>query len=262
MEIKPKTHAAIVLDKSGSMNYHGRKEMAVQSFNEYVQQMKMNAQTQDILVSLVTFNADVYEHLWDVPVDQLKEASAKDYMPGGGTAMRDAVGYTVKKMMESPDVNDPNTSFLIVVISDGETNADTKYQTNEQIASLKEMIQDVEATKRWTISHIGCSKGYMEKLAAEMGTKLGNMAAVNYNDVKSMNYAVGASTEKLASYFSCRSVGQTADAMFCMSDQVLDLTEAPADTPVDPPVDPTIHVELKPEVVPEQTNVFASGKIV
>ena len=56
----PKTHVAIVLDKSGSMG--DTKDATISGYNEHVQQLKKNAQDgQEILVSLVTFNGEVFE---------------------------------------------------------------------------------------------------------------------------------------------------------------------------------------------------------
>ena len=46
MTKKPKTHVAIVLDRSSSM--HGQREKAVEGYNEHVQQLKIDAKDQDI----------------------------------------------------------------------------------------------------------------------------------------------------------------------------------------------------------------------
>src|ERR1019366_2335671 len=90
--VKYSTIVAIVLDSSGSMA--DTKQQTVQGFNEQVQQAKMNAKNQkdvgEYKACIVTFNGEVFEHQWLVPVEELQEATNEDYQPGGSTAMRDA----------------------------------------------------------------------------------------------------------------------------------------------------------------------------
>ena len=101
MKNKTITHVAILLDKSGSMAK--TKEQAIVGFNEQIQQIKENAKDQDIRTYLITFNASVFEHVWGEPAEKLTEASAEDYIPSGGTAMRDAIGYTLQKLLDTTD---------------------------------------------------------------------------------------------------------------------------------------------------------------
>lgn len=210
---RPRTYVAIILDKSGSMA--ATKAAAISGFNEQVQQWKEDSKTQDILCSLVTFNGEVFEHLWNVPADQLAEANPDDFKPNGNTAMRDAVGYTVQKLLDTTDHEDPNTAYLIVTISDGQTNMDKHYSWE----ALKELTVGCESTKKWTFTYMGCSKQYLEELARNTGTQVSNCAA--WSNTTGGAAVRGFSNLKARSkkYFAERAAGQTAAACYA-SDSV------------------------------------------
>lgn len=208
---KPKTHVAIILDKSGSMDK--TKDSALMGFNEQIQQLKEDAKTQDILCSLVTFNGDVFEHLWNVPVSEISEIDAENYQPLGSTAMRDAVGYTVQKLLSTTDHEDPNTAYLVIVISDGDTNQDRHYTWS----SLRELTQSCEATKKWTFTYMGCSKEYLEGLADQIGTSVGNMAAWSNATSDSAVLGFDHMRSRQKKYFAERAMGQTYCANYSTS---------------------------------------------
>ena len=117
---KQKTHVAIILDRSGSMS--SQRNKTVDGYNEQVQQMKENAQDQDITCSLITFNGNVVEHFWKQSADQLEESNYESYVPSGMTALYDALGYVIDKMMAEDD-GDEDTAYLFTVISDGGENS-------------------------------------------------------------------------------------------------------------------------------------------
>lgn len=226
MTKKARTYVAIVLDKSGSMA--GTKKETISGFNEQIQQMKENAKDQEIFCSLVTFNGEVYEHLWNVNAGDLSEASESDYIPNGGTAMRDAMGYTIQKLLDTTDHANEDNAYLVVVISDGQTNTDQHYSS----AGLKEMIEACRGTGRWTFTYMGCSKEYVESIAREMAIPLSNVAAW---DNSGFGYATaGMSNQVMRSkkYFDSRAKGQTAVCNY-MSDelgQVANFTTLQAET--------------------------------
>lgn len=172
---KMTTYIAIVLDSSGSMA--STKRQTVQGFNEQVQQAKINAKEQkdigEYKACVVTFNGEVFEHQWLVPIEELQEASFDDYEPDGSTAMRDAVGYTIQKLLDTTNPNDPNVAYFIYIVSDGEENQSKHYS----IAGLNELVQSVERRPNFTISYLGCSAKYLKEISIQTGTPLSNMAA-------------------------------------------------------------------------------------
>jgi len=205
---RPKTHMVIILDKSGSMA--ATKAAAISGFNEQVQQAKEDSKTQDILCSLVTFNGEVFEHLWNVPAQELTEANPDDFQPNGNTAMRDAVGYVTQKLLNTTNHEDPNTAYLIVTITDGQTNMDKHYSPD----ALRELTQGCEATKKWTFNYIGCTKEYMERMSVETGTSVSNMAAWSNKTSRAAGAGMSNARMRQKKYFAERAMGQMASPCY------------------------------------------------
>lgn len=203
---KPKTYVSLILDQSGSMC--STKEQAVQGYNEQVQQMKLNAKDQEIFCSLVTFNGEVFEHLWCEEASKLNESTSEDYLTEGATAMRDAIGYTVNKLLATTDSKDPNTAYLVVIISDGEENSSKHFSE----PALKELIQSVQATKKWTFTYMGCDDEYLRKVAVATSIPLENMAKWSNATPSMAVRGMKAANRKLRSFYGARASGQTCSS--------------------------------------------------
>lgn len=205
---EPITYVALILDKSGSMD--DTKAAAISGFNEKVQQLKEDSKNQKIFCSVVTFNGDVFEHLWNVPAEQLVEADEANYVPFGGTAMRDAVGYTVQKMINTTDYSDPNIAYLVEVISDGQTNADKHFSPN----ALKEILASCQSTKKWTITYMGCGEEYLKELSEQTGVPLANMA--NWSNATDDDAKLSLKNAKTRQkmYFSARVAGSVGTSNY------------------------------------------------
>jgi hypothetical protein len=173
---RKRIHSVLILDQSGSMS--NLRSAAVQFYNESVQQAQINAKDQDIFCSLLTFNGEVWEHLWDMPAEQLQQSTDEDYHCLGNTALNDALGYTIEKLLTGADSEDPNTSFLIQVVTDGEENHSKVYPASNPI-KLRTLVSRVQETGRWTISFLGCAADYLQRLSASTNVPIGNMAAWN-----------------------------------------------------------------------------------
>lgn len=251
-----RTYVAIILDKSGSMA--STKKSAISGLNEQIQQLKENSKSQEILCSLVTFNGEVFEHLWNVPAEQLTEASESDFVPNGSTAMRDAVGYTVQKLLNTTDHEDPETAYLIITITDGETNVDHHYSWD----ALKELTQGCEATKKWTFTYMGCSKEYLEQLSQNTGTSVRNMAAWSNSNAEVTSKGFSNLRSRSMKYFAEREMGQLSAASYASDDNsvadfsVNNVSSAPAPVIVDVNSLPKVDLDsvLKRQPKYEQQN--------
>lgn len=155
-KVKKVSYITFVIDESGSMA--GVRDATISGINEQIQQIKKDfgSKTEDIdtYVSLLKFNADVQTVFSNIGLDKLKEITNEDYIPGGNTAMLDAVGQAIDKLKDRKDINDENTSSLIIVVSDGEENASKKYTSS----SLADSIGKLNETKRWTFTYLGANQ--------------------------------------------------------------------------------------------------------
>ena len=230
-----KTYVAIVLDKSGSMA--STKEQTIQGYNEQVQQIRKNAKDQEVFVSLVTFNSDVIEHLWNEPADKLQEANPADYVPDGTTAMRDAIGYTVQKLTKTAE-KDANVAFLVIIISDGEENASQHISKSV----LKELIDGRQSQGNWTFTYMGCSEEVVRKVAQETSIPIANMAVWENRTAKGTRRAMKRTGENVANYLNARVIrGASATSNFHSTEDLCcaNYTSEPGDASVAPPTIPT-----------------------
>lgn len=196
---KPKTRTLIVLDRSGSMG--SIRNQAVQNYNEQVQQMKENAKDQEIFCSVVSFNGNVVEHLWNEPAEKLEEATYESYVPSGGTALWDAVGYSIKKLLNAGD--DENTATLVVIISDGEETSSTHYSSDQ----VRALIEECQGTGRWTFSYLGCDERHLKKIAQQTAIPISNMAVWSNTSQEAAQSSLGFANTRRDSYYRSRNKG-------------------------------------------------------
>jgi len=250
---KPRTHLLIVLDSSSSME--SRREVAVNFFNEEVDQARLNAEEQEIDASLVTFNGQVFEHKWLVPVSEIKRATLNDYQPVGSTALFDAVGYSIQNL-EALTEGDKECAYLVVIITDGE-NTVPIHQCNYKPEDVKNLIAKCEATGRWTISFLGCDQGQIYEFVKSVGLGFGNVAC--YNNATPMAAAtdLGKAAYSKKAFYGARSRGvlNTANLYSMDTEKVANLADQ-ADVPVEE------TVSLNCANLPEgSNNVFEGRKL-
>lgn len=218
------TKVALVLDSSGSMS--SVRLATVSTYNEQVEQLQINAREgENILASLLTFNGNVYEHLWNVPAADLQLASAEGYNPQGGTNIWDAMGHVIDKWEAEPDHDSEDVYHMLIVISDGEHGNSSKWTA----ARLNEKITALQKTGRWTPTFLGCDKNYLERFAQQTGIPISNMgtwSASNTGAVAAASSMRGAT----AKYFSERKLGKMMSANFYSESAVAaDFTTEQAD---------------------------------
>jgi hypothetical protein len=171
-----KTHGIFILDKSGSMDdeprYPNRRQDVVKAFNEQVQQLRILSDSEPTFASLITFNGDVFEVKWREDVKTFPEATRDDYRPCGSTALFDAMGYTLSRVLKE---DDGDTSYLIIIQSDGDNNASVQFKPS----AVQELVKSCQSTGRYTIVYIGCEESVIRQVANDTGIPLSNMASMN-----------------------------------------------------------------------------------
>lgn len=200
VKTKLKTRIAIILDRSGSMGSI-RKE-AVDVFNEQIKTIRAKSKGMDTRVTLTTFSTVADDpKIFNESASSLKPLRYHDYVCEGMTAMYDAVGTTIDRLMALPEYTDPECSFLVIVISDGEEN-NSKLFTVNQIA---EKIQLVQATKRWTVSYMGANQD-LAKISQQLNISIGNTAQWTTSQA-GMRGMSASNTSALDTYMNVRSTG-------------------------------------------------------
>jgi len=213
-----KTYVAIVLDKSGSMD--SIMNEARTSFNEQVKKIQEESKNLDTRICLTVFNHELDFVKFDEAVDNLSVLEKKDYQPSGWTAFYDAVCTTIRKLEDLPDINEPETAVLMLIITDGLENSSKKYNSKD----LSEMIARLKNTERWTFSVMGANID-LEALSVDTGIDKSNMLkfAVSADSVLRGTNKTNAAYGK---YFdSRRSLGVKSCNLYNDKDEISDADE-------------------------------------
>jgi uncharacterized protein YegL len=211
---------AIVLDESGSMAVGADETIA--AFNEQVQALKQAYEQDGITtyVSLYTFDTTVEAKRRDIDVTQFAELTATEYTPKGLTAMYDAVGQAITHLLA---VDTPQTSTLVVIISDGRENASREF-TAQDIANL---IVKQQATKRWTFTYMGANQD-LSTVAETLKIPRGNMMQFDASSAYTYSNAYAAHAQATLNFraaLSAQGLGAESTATFYGSTDIADATQ-------------------------------------
>ena len=197
---RKKIYLALVLDESGSMN-RGKIE-TINGFNEQIQSVRSGAtDSVDVEVIVTTFGSDAKILKEFVSINAMSDLSDDDYNPDGLTAMYDGVGITIDALKSRPDIDDDNTTVLMVILSDGQENNSKKYNQS----TVAEMIQDVKGTERWTITYMGANQD-LTQITKGLNIDAGNTVMFDASDA--VGYAAGASLRSVATTNFMHAVAQ------------------------------------------------------
>jgi uncharacterized protein YegL len=201
-------YVAFVLDMSGSMGVI--KQVAINSYNEQLQELKKQTDIKTKVITTVFNSSPVNMDGIDVvPLEDVEELTEDTYYPSGMTALYDAIGFTINKVVQEYKDDKTDTAVLFVVITDGQENNSLEFHQ----ANVKQMTEDLEKTKRWTFTYLGANVNPLETAVGAMG--------YSFNNTLSWQSDVGG-TRKMSdelnlginAYYSARRVGETMTSNF------------------------------------------------
>lgn len=208
-----RTLVGISLDKSASMR--GITKPAARDYNQLISGIKDNAiqNAQDVIVSVVDCGAGnsdrVERKIVNSSVTVLQPIAERDYIADGrGTPLYDSVGDIIDIFQSSPYANDPDTSFLVMIITDGEENSSRKWGARQ----LGQKIRELQATDRWTFT-FRVPRGNARQLVQALGLFEGNIVEWEQTE-RGMEQSTQATSSALNSYFTARSTGVTSTKSF------------------------------------------------
>ena len=146
------TELVMILDKSGSM--HGLEADTIGGFNAMIEkQKKVDGQC---YVSCVLFDNEA-EVIYDrVDINSIEPMTERDYIPGGCTALIDALGGAMKhignihKYIREEDVPEHT---IFVIITDGMENASHKFTSDK----VKKMVKKKEKESGWEFLYLAAN---------------------------------------------------------------------------------------------------------
>lgn len=146
------THVTFVLDSSGSMSQI--KEDTVGGFNTFLTDQQDEDGTAS--VSLYDFNTNVNSVYEGRPIEEAPRLDDTNYMPGGSTALYDAIATAIKgtdAYFASLEQEDRPENVIVVVLTDGKENASEtpQEQIQEQVEYRREEFE-------WEFLFIGANQ--------------------------------------------------------------------------------------------------------
>ena len=162
---KNATELVFILDKSGSMA--GLESDTIGGFNAMLQ--KQRALEGECRITTVLFD-NRYELLHDrIDIRAVSSMTEKEYQVGGSTALLDAIGLTIHKLVSVQR----NTAeeyraekVMFVIITDGEENASREYS----VQKIRAMIEHEKENYGWEFIFLGANIDAVET-AGRFGIK-------------------------------------------------------------------------------------------
>ena len=183
------TELVFIVDRSGSMA--GLEKDTIGGFNAMLkEQAELEGEAR---VTTVLFD-NKYRLLHDrIDIRAVAPLTEKDYRVGGGTALLDAIGRTIKKIraVQKQTAEDYRAEkVLFVIITDGEENSSRKYSAEQ----IKERIEHQQEKYGWEFVFFGANMDAVLEasklgIAAEFARGwLANAAgtAMAYNDMSAI----------------------------------------------------------------------------
>ena len=146
------TELVFILDKSGSMS--GLEDDTIGGYNAMLHKQKN--EDGEARVTTVLFNHD-YDLLHDrINLKGIAPITRGEYEVGGTTALLDAIGYTIQKVVTEQrraSEEERAGNVLFVITTDGFENSSKEYSYEK----VKAMIMYQKATYNWSFIFLGAN---------------------------------------------------------------------------------------------------------
>jgi len=159
----------VVLDKSGSME--SCRDATISGFNEFKgdQQREGKMLKSKTLVSLTLFDTTYEMRHIAVPVEDVPDLTRATYVPGGMTALYDAVGASIRAVEATKDLP---AKVLFVIQTDGAENSSREWDR----ARIFKLIED-KRKEGWAFLFMGADQ---DAYAASAGMGIAAGSTVSY----------------------------------------------------------------------------------
>jgi len=158
-----RVHAFLVMDNSGSMaSYLGAARRALRHLLDSLGSMPGRVD-----VTVISFGSYVSILHEATTLDYLGQVENAFNASSGSTALNDAIGRAIEIGLDMP--SDQDTVYFLGIVTDGEENKSRSYT----YSSLRQKIEQVLSTGKWTIAYAGAG-AYPMRYAQQVGIPEGN----------------------------------------------------------------------------------------
>lgn len=146
------TELVFILDKSGSMA--GLEKDTIGGFNAMLEKQKsVSGECRITTVLFSTLNQVLHDR---IDIRAVSPLTAKEYTVGGGTALLDAIGSTINKIVsvQKNTAEDYRAEkVMFVIITDGEENSSHEFSSDR----VKAMIEHEKIKYGWEFIFLGAN---------------------------------------------------------------------------------------------------------
>lgn len=207
-----KQYIGISRDHSGSMRNIARP--AARDYNDNVAVIKEQAIAQNIdtVVSVVKCGAGsgrgTEREVVNSSVVAIGPINEGCYeADGSGTPLFDSVGELIDILQSAPDAADPDVSFLVMAVTDGQDNASIRYSGQ----TLGRKIKELQNTDRWTfVFRVPCGEA---QALTRLGIPAGNILEWEQSE-RGVQVATVATREAFTQYYVGRTTGLRSSKTF------------------------------------------------
>lgn len=211
-----------VIDGSGSM---ANKATDVRGgFNAYIEELKKDKDAAEYTISATVFNTSVFPLFTQQPLSEVA-LTEKNYVPGGGTALYDAIADTVDGVKDAHFCSEcgkarspknkfcadcgeklnGDSIFTVIIMTDGEENSSQRFRKHH----IVNKIQGKEKLGNWTFVYMGANQDAMVEGTA-LGVQRGN--TVSYDTANTQQIYRAAASGTASNYAAFASTGTTSTA--------------------------------------------------
>lgn len=167
------TEIIFIIDKSGSMGHLA--DDTIGGFNSFIESQKDDTKT--------TLTTVLFDSSWKILHDgldiyEVSPMTNKDYIPGGMTAMLDAIGETINRVQDRHDDlgEEKPDNVLFVITTDGQENSSRNFQKSH----IERMIKHQTKSHGWEFIFLGANMDAVEE-AASIGISAEKSITYNYD---------------------------------------------------------------------------------
>lgn len=173
------TEIVVVLDRSGSME--SIKNDMIGGLKQFIiEQKQVKGKANFTLVQFDTKYEIIYEGV------NIQDVNEINIVPRGGTALLDALGETIEKIIKRL-INKPDRKVIFVVITDGLENSSTRFTKSVIVKNINHMSKK----HKWKFIYLGANQD-----AIQEGSSLG-INSINCSTFDSFNVSGALNTMSL-----------------------------------------------------------------
>ena len=159
------TSILFIMDSSGSMQILGK--MPIQSMRYFYNTQKETGK--EFLSTLVTFSDRIKFVHKNIKGSEIA-IKDEDYIPGGTTALLDAIGTAIDYQQ-----NIKSKNVICVILTDGHENSSKIYKANE----IKILTKKMETENKWVFIYLGANQDSFD-VSESLGINPRNSANYEY----------------------------------------------------------------------------------